>query len=189
MNDKFNGPGLTKVTREPMWPASDKQIQYVLGLQKERSLPPNYMEYDEATLKLLERDEVSNIIVQLKAMSRKVGTSTQATRFTMPPGRYALNTDGREWKFYQVDQPKDGRWKGYTFIKRLIGAPGDYKKLDMSPATRMAALSDIERDPRQAMINYGLQSGVCGRCSSPLSDPESLARGLGPICANKDGWF
>jgi hypothetical protein len=27
--------------------------------------------------------------------------------------------------------------------------------------------------------------GACGRCGRPLTDPESIQRGLGPICASK----
>jgi hypothetical protein len=30
--------------------------------------------------------------------------------------------------------------------------------------------------------------GTCGRCLRPLTDPASIARGLGPICAEKVDW-
>lgn len=32
---------------------------------------------------------------------------------------------------------------------------------------------------------YALQAARCRRCWAPLSDPDSLARGLGPECAVK----
>jgi hypothetical protein len=176
------------------------------------------MEYDEATLKKLERDEVSGIINLLKSFSRKVASNGGQREWKMPAGRYALlttehrpvlglqvekNADGSivnadistgymhtEWRFFEVSKPDKGRWTGYTFIKRLIGAPGQYRKVEVAggPQGRNEVLAKIEADPQKAMIDYGLQSKVCGKCSSPLSDPESLARGIGPICARKLGW-
>lgn len=180
---------------EPMWPASDKQIKYVLGLQDERILPDNWLIYDQAALEKMERDQVSGIITMLKALP-KGNHSEDQKEWTMPDGRYALlfefGTDNNEdsvWRFYQVDRPTDGRWKGYTFLNMLIGAPGSYRKEPIRAAKeRNRILADIERDPKEAMVNYGLQSGICGRCSSPLTDPDSLARGLGPVCAGKMEW-
>lgn len=237
-SDKFNGPsGLEKVADDaqgwesgrdvftadslidemtqsrkeqdgPMWPASDKQINYALGLQDERILPDNWEIYDEAMLRSKERDEVSGIITMLTAFPRGDKPRKQ---WTMPPGRYALivnihhaekDEHGRtvnadistgwtesQWWFFQIDKPTEGRWKGYTFIKRLIGAPGDYRKVDLPPRDRDQFLQRIEGDPKEAMVNYGRQTSVCGRCHSPLTDEASRARGIGPVCAQKDGWF
>lgn len=168
----------------PMWPASDAQIDYVLGLQDERRLPDDWTIRDEAGLRKMERDEVSSLITMLKAFPR--GDAKQH-KWSMPPGRYALMGED-EWWFYQVDKPTTGRWAGYTFIKRLIGAPGDYRKVDMPQGERNRVLGIIERDPRKASLDYGKQAGVCGVCSSPLTNPESLKAGIGPICRGKVGW-
>lgn len=224
--DKFNGPsGLEKVADDadsvfskdsvvddepagPIWPASDKQINYALSLQDERILPDNWEIYDEEMLRSKERDEVSGIITMLTAFPRGDKPRKQ---WAMPEGRYALivnihheekDEHGRvvnadiatgwtesQWWFFQVDKPSEGRWKGYTFIKRLIGAPGDYKKVGLAPRERDAFLDRIDQDPKKAMVDYGMQTQVCGRCGSPLTDPDSRARGIGPICASKDGWF
>jgi hypothetical protein len=171
---------------EPLWPASDAQIKYVLGLQDERRLPDDWTIRDEATLRTMEKDEVSSLITMLKAFPR--GDSKQH-QWSMPPGRYALNEPQHgEWRFYQIDKPTIGRWAGYTFIKRLIGAPGDYKKVDMSQGERNRVLAIIENVPRQASIAYGKQAGICGICSSPLTNAESLAAGIGPKCRSKVGW-
>lgn len=198
-------------TREPQWPASDKQIKYVLALQDERQLPEDYNVKYDADLRMMERDEVSGLINLLKTFARREGSAQKRKEWTMPAGRYALYKPGADdmpgaysyvdrqdlvkpdygrWMFYEVQKPTDGRWKGYTFIKRLQGAPGAYQKINLTDAKhRDGLLERIEADPKQAMLDYGLQSGVCGRCSSPLTDPESLARGIGPKCAQKSGWF
>lgn len=177
--------------REPMWPASDAQIGYVLALQDERQLPDGYAPREEADLRLMEKDAVSADISFLKTLPRKVGRKGSVTigQWTMPEGRYALQDNEGEWSFFQVDKPTEGRWAGYTFIKQLIGAPGKYRKEPVAISVRSAIMNRIERDHKQAMLDYGKQSRVCGRCASPLTDTTSRALGMGPICRSKTGWF
>lgn len=43
-------------------------------------------------------------------------------------------------------------------------------------------------DPLNAAIRYGRASGSCSCCGRPLTDPRSIERGIGPICATKFGW-
>ena len=45
----------------------------------------------------------------------------------------------------------------------------------------------IAADPQAASIRYGLEIGACGRCGRTLTDEESRAAGIGPVCAQK-GW-
>lgn len=102
----------------------------------------------------------------------------------IPDGRYAIRNAENVVEFFEVDQPPKGnRWHGWTFVKRLIGNPGDYRKVRIKGDAATAILKQLVTDPLAAMTLYGKESGVCGNCASPLSDPESLARGLGPICA------
>ena len=43
-------------------------------------------------------------------------------------------------------------------------------------------------DPLSAAIKYGKVSGECSCCGRELTDPRSIERGIGPICATKFGW-
>jgi hypothetical protein len=43
-------------------------------------------------------------------------------------------------------------------------------------------------DPLNAAIKYGKVSGECSCCGRELTDPRSIERGIGPICATKFGW-
>lgn len=43
-------------------------------------------------------------------------------------------------------------------------------------------------DPLTAAIKYGKVSGECSCCGRELTDPRSIERGIGPICAEKFGW-
>jgi hypothetical protein len=43
-------------------------------------------------------------------------------------------------------------------------------------------------DPAAAAIAYGQRTGTCACCGAELTNAESIARGIGPICADKFGW-
>lgn len=192
LNPKFTDGGLEKVEEdEPFWPPSDAQVGYALTLQEERLLPDNWESFTDATLRLKNKDEVSSLITMLKAFPRK-DKGDDKPEWTMPAGRYCVEVeDGgkSELYFVQIDKPEQGRWKGYTFAKRLIGAPGDYAKVNMSVPMRKHVMRLIENDPKGAMIRYGQETSVCGRCNSPLTDPLSRELGIGPKCRTMSGWW
>jgi len=50
-----------------------------------------------------------------------------------------------------------------------------------------AALEALEADPIAAIKAHGLATGSCGCCGRELTDPTSIALGIGPICAGKLG--
>jgi hypothetical protein len=51
----------------------------------------------------------------------------------------------------------------------------------------LAKLNEIAVNPSQAARDYGKRTGVCCCCGRELTDPESIANGIGPICATKWG--
>lgn len=87
-------------------------------------------------------------------------------------------------KFYRVDRPEDGKWAGWTFVK--VQASDDYWAVKGQAARTV--LEAIAADPRAASIRYGHELGVCGICHRTLTDEDSRARGIGPVCASKAGW-
>jgi hypothetical protein len=44
------------------------------------------------------------------------------------------------------------------------------------------------KDPKAAAEAYGIETGVCCVCNATLTNKESIARGIGPICASRFGW-
>ena len=49
------------------------------------------------------------------------------------------------------------------------------------------ALRAILADPKGAVIRYAELTSCCGVCNLPLEDADSVARGMGPVCAAKFG--
>ena len=49
------------------------------------------------------------------------------------------------------------------------------------------ALVAILENPLEAQIAYGKLTETCGYCGKALEDPESVAAGIGPVCAARYG--
>lgn len=102
----------------------------------------------------------------------------------VPAGRYALVNESRGIEFYRVDKPSEGKWAGKTFVKRQAG--DDF--YTMSRSHQQDALRAIAGDPKAAMLRYGIELGRCGHCGRTLTNDESRALGIGPVCREKIGF-
>lgn len=100
----------------------------------------------------------------------------------VPESKYALDIDG-EVEFFEVKRPSKGKWAGWVFVDRLVGHPGDWMRYPVKGAAKSEILRQIGQDPKEAALRYSREFTVCSCCGSPLSDPESRARGFGPDCA------
>ncbi len=85
---------------------------------------------------------------------------------------------------------KKSKWHGYIFVddgaaygnRRTYGrqAPDSLYRGDIRDA-----LAAILEDPKAAMVAYGKLTGTCGVCGRKLEDEQSVAAGIGPICAGR----
>lgn len=98
-----------------------------------------------------------------------------------PSGRYAVVEDGVV-KFYKVDLVTEGKWSGHVFVK--VQASDDLFAV-RSPSARKEILDAIAEDPESAMLMYGQELGKCGHCGRTLTDEDSRAAGIGPVCRRK----
>jgi hypothetical protein len=55
--------------------------------------------------------------------------------------------------------------------------------IDMAEVQVMLKVIDL--DPKAAAAKHGVASGECSVCGRDLTDPESIALGIGPVCAEK----
>jgi hypothetical protein len=166
---------------------SNEQITYVLDLLAKHDWPD---EIREAELRNMERRQVSRLIKDLQLRPLREGWLEKALAEGIPEGRYALKKAGEDgWSFWEIDRPTRGKWAGFTFVKMLIGAPGDYRVERVSKAVAQSVMDRIEEvTPARASMDFGQQSETCGICHSPLTNSESITAGIGPVCRSRMGW-
>lgn len=103
----------------------------------------------------------------------------------LPDSRYAVEIDG-QIKFYEISTGTKGKWNGFRFLTQLVGQPGgEYAKRAVKGDPKKEIFKLIAVDPKAAAIRFGREAKECAVCHSKLSDPESLAMGIGPICAKR----
>lgn len=51
-----------------------------------------------------------------------------------------------------------------------------------------AAILNVCADPHTAAVAYGKKFGICCCCGRDLTDPKSVAKGIGPVCEKNYGW-
>lgn len=111
---------------------------------------------------------------------------------TIPSGHYGIPGGDTRLKV-RIRHAEKGRWAGYTFVddgaeygqRRNYGrqAPDGTYQGDIADELRA-----ILADPAAAAARYGQLTGRCGMCNAPLEAEESIARGIGPVCAKNAGW-
>lgn len=95
------------------------------------------------------------------------------TAFPFPVGRYAVTLDDTI-HFFVFREESISEQAGDTLYP--VGGPRRQQVIDL-----------IAADPEAASRLYGREIGHCGRCGRSLTDTESRAQGIGPVCASK-GW-
>lgn len=74
--------------------------------------------------------------------------------------------------------------RGGMYVGKIMG--GKFQPVKDTPQGTGEAIARIAADPRGAAIEHGRTTGQCACCGRTLTDPASIALGIGPICA--DNW-
>lgn len=159
--------------------ASEKSVEFMTTLWLERS--------DKATAEQVtawgrQQDQatVSAKITWLKTQPKLATARTPIP--DVPAGRYAVTGEQGQTVFLKVDRPTEGQWKGRTFVKVQAGDEFHNMALPVAKALLAKILAD---GPKAASVRYGKELGVCGVCGRTLTDEQSRAEGIGPVCATK----
>jgi hypothetical protein len=99
-------------------------------------------------------------------------------RFTVGKLQLTLKNDG-SLIWVKWDGRIAGRIQNGTYIesRRYLAA--------YALSQARAELERVEADPKAAAAADGILTGRCSCCSRPLTDPTSIALGIGPICILK----
>jgi len=85
-------------------------------------------------------------------------------------------------------------WDGMLFAKtpddRKLGyiKGGKFFRQFGCTEVEAAAVQELAANPQDGVLAYAKAWKACGICSRTLLNDESIARGIGPICASKYGW-
>lgn len=87
--------------------------------------------------------------------------------------------------------PSHGRNAGSLYVMHSGEYAGKITAGTFIPAFNakpdtLALVCEIAQNPSQEARDYGIETGKCGCCGRELTDPDSIANGIGPICA--DNW-
>lgn len=164
-------------------PASDKQLVFIAKLADEKLVGDEL----DTILANIDRREytggregtASALIDTLMAMPRLTKGARSARLPEVPKGRYAIENADGVLTFYHV-----GVRKGEVVID--VKAGPNTHEIPFTEAGYTTILNAIIADGiKAATIRYGIELGCCGVCGRDLTDAESRAAGIGPVCAQR----
>jgi hypothetical protein len=160
--------------------ASPKQINYINDLRVERGMDPLPANTQMA------RSIASAKIAELLLVHPIVKEPAGVAYANVTEGHYAIpGRDGRDYDFYRVDKPTEGKWAGRTFLKMVVGGKPDISIRDRNRISEV--LAAIALNPEEAAWRYGQEIGQCDKCNRSLTDETSRAFSRGPDCRQKYG--
>jgi len=157
-------------------PATDKQVSYLRALADER----DFREEDRARLLSrldagLDKSLASESIDWLLRRPRRVEQKAPSAPATpAEEGFYYL--DGC---VYKVQNAVHGSGNNYAKVLGHVSGRWSY-----APGMVMKLREEHRMTMEQAR-EFGRLYGVCARCGRTLTDEESIAAGIGPVCAGK----
>lgn len=103
------------------------------------------------------------------------------SRFAIDTEDGAVNTVA----FWWIVPGRDGRY----WLRQMIGGHNEAVRVQMAPEAMVTiAKKIIAAGPKEAMLRYGRELGRCGHCFRTLTNDESRALGIGPVCRKVKGW-
>jgi hypothetical protein len=147
------------------YPASAKQIAFLTTLVAER-IHSESVDFDALT-----SASASALISLLLNAPRKSGGSVQRVTEL---GMYRT----AEGEIYKVQRSRES---GNLYAKRLDIFDGGF-------IYEQGAISKVAPSDRMTLAEakaFGVQYGICCVCGALLTDPVSVAEGIGPVCSGR----
>lgn len=98
-----------------------------------------------------------------------------------PAGATSANAGGIYVKEYTESGGMPGRYLGKVLGGKFL------KSRECTPKDELEITAVCE-DPKTAALSFGRKTGRCSVCNRKLTDPVSVANGIGPICADRFGF-
>jgi len=144
-----------------------------------------------AAIRCMEKDS-PKVKEVAKAVAPDVATDKLMAAFNAASASGLKRPKLRFEGFEATLAPKSGKNPGAVYVKNGVTYLGKVQDGKFFAArdcmTDVAeAVSEAMGDPLAAAIAYGKAHGACSCCGRLLTDPVSVSRGIGPICAERFG--
>jgi len=147
-------------------PATSSQISYLESLATSRVISAPLPVFTT-----LSKSEASTLITTLKALPYV----PRAPRAGAPASDLVEGIYFRDGEVYKVKKSSAGRM--YALILR--GSSWSYDP------SNVRGLALENRITLEQASEFGIRTGVCAICGIPLTNLDSLERGIGPVCARR----
>lgn len=169
--------------------ATERQLSFIATLAAERGVSAD---------PVITKGEASEEITRLLALPKATAPAPAVTAPSapsadekpwekinrvladVPDGRYALpGTEVDSYLFFRLRT-----WRGRRYFDGIVGSGygHGFNKIRRPWTVMVASAETISADPLEAAQRFAKHHGVCARCLAPLTDPVSVAAGLGPEC-------
>jgi hypothetical protein len=146
-------------------PATDRQVSYIVSLQARAGVSAGVPAQ-------LTSAQASALIEELKGLAASAAAAVSTA--LVGEGVYRRSTDGAMFRV------QTSRESGNRYAKTLLESGGwGYER------GAIFTLKPEERLSVGELAEWGLSTGVCAICARLLSTAESVARGIGPVCASR----
>jgi hypothetical protein len=163
------------------YPASANQLKLIATLAAERKVP---LPAKPATWA-----EAKKTIAYLIALPKPQLGSGMIPQWAdlagLPISKFVLVDEAGVMRFYELVERKGGK----RYLNGLVGAPGSFARRHLSPTENNKVAKLYRLDPKAAIKAFSVHYTCCAKCGAELTDAESIATGMGPICRGQlAGW-
>lgn len=160
-------------------PASDKQVNFMWSLVAEREFASEEFEaeIENEIIDGVSKSRASGLIKYMLGLPRRAAVAPSATN-TEPVTETGVYEHNGE--VYRVVESKS---TGNLYAKKLVNI-GPKWKFTYAPGA-MAFLKASHRMTEAQAANFGRRTGSCVICARTLTNPDSIAYGLGPVCRTR----
>jgi hypothetical protein len=157
-------------------PASPKQEAFILSLLAKREVPDTYAAdlRERVALGALDSATASQSITFLRAQPLRAAEAAKGRTGGLQVAEQGMYS-GPDGTVYRVVKAASGR----LYAKRFTGKGFVYA------AGAIFSLTPSDRMTLDEVKEVGIRSGHCAVCGKELTDPQSVALGIGPVCAGR----
>lgn len=164
--------------------------QYGQLTERQVTAVENALVEDERRAQESKAYEEARIAAQAAAATNPAPTPVGLSLTHIPAGRYAVPNGDTRLKVLIQKPVAPSKWVGWVFASDAAEYGQRQKYGSQKPGANyqgkiIEELKIIAADPKAAAIAYGQLTGTCCICGAKLENAESIAAGIGPVCAGK----